>query len=122
MKKDITAIELAKKIYEKRKVFFDEAEKHLKTVAERAKELLPDAKVYLFGSYYRGDHHPALSDIDVAVVSPLVPENATERARLKLKIIEGYEFSPLEVHLLNLQSGISTETSQETSSGSSKQL
>ncbi len=100
MKRNITAVELAKEIYEKRKVFFDEAEKHLKTVAERAKELLPDAKVYLFGSYYRGDYHPALSDIDVAVVSPLVPESATERAKLKLKIIDGYNFSPLEVHLL----------------------
>ena len=100
MKKDITAVELAREIYERRKAFFDEAEKHLKVVAEKARELLPGAKVYLFGSYYRGDHHPALSDIDVAVVSPLVPENATERAKLKLKIIEGYEFSPLELHLL----------------------
>ncbi len=100
MKRNITAVELAKEIYERRKAFFDEAEKHLKVVADRARELLPGSKVYLFGSYYRGDYHPALSDIDVAVVSPLVPENATERTKHKLKIIEGYEFSPLEVHLL----------------------
>ena len=100
MKKNITAVELAKKIYEKRKAFFDEAEKHLKVIADRARELLPGAKVYLFGSYYRGDYHPALSDIDVAIVSPLIPESATERAKLKLKIIDGYNFSPLEVHLL----------------------
>ena len=40
------------------------------------------------------------SDIDVAIVSPLIPESATERAKLKLKIIDGYNFSPLEVHLL----------------------
>jgi len=100
LKKKKTAVEVVKEIYLKRKAFFDEAERHLKVVSERAKEILPDSKVYLFGSFVRGDYHPALSDIDVAVVSPSAPERPSERTKLKLKILEGYDFSPVELHIL----------------------
>lgn len=41
-----------------------------------------------------------LSDIDVAVVSQKVPEKPIERVRIKLKLKDGFDTSPLEIHLL----------------------
>ncbi|MEM4949565.1 MAG: nucleotidyltransferase domain-containing protein [Candidatus Jordarchaeales archaeon] len=93
-------VELARRIYEKRKGFFERWEKYVEEVKVRAMSLLPEVKVYVFGSVVRGDYHPMFSDVDVAVVSPGVPEEATERTKVRLKLTEGFDDSSLEVHLL----------------------
>jgi len=98
--KKIEPVELAKFIYEKRKEYFDNLEYYLKIIKQRVKELLPDAKVYLFGSVVTGDYHPALSDIDIAIVSENIPEKAIERARIRIKLLEDLDYHPFEIHLL----------------------
>ncbi|GEM_PF-397969 len=98
--KKITPVELAKAIAEKRRAFFRELDAHLSEVKERAKSILPGASVYLFGSVYRGDYSPVLSDVDVAVVSENVPEDPEKRAKLKLDILGKLHASPIELHLL----------------------
>ncbi|MEM3869081.1 MAG: nucleotidyltransferase domain-containing protein [Candidatus Jordarchaeales archaeon] len=93
-------VEFAKRIYEKRRSVFERWEEYVEKVKERGTRLLPETKVYVFGSVVREDYHPMLSDIDVAVVSPGVPEGAAERVRVKLKLTEGFDESSLEIHLL----------------------
>ncbi|MEO2083846.1 MAG: nucleotidyltransferase domain-containing protein [Desulfurobacteriaceae bacterium] len=97
--KKITPVELAKAIAEERKAFFRNLDVYLLEVKERAKTILPDASVYLFGSVYRGDYSPVLSDVDVAVVSENVPEDPEKRAKLKLNILGKLHTSPIELHL-----------------------
>lgn len=97
------AIEFAIKIFEKRKRYFENKDFYLKLIKDRAIKTLPDAKIYLFGSVVEGNYHPAVSDIDVAVVSQEIPDDAGERAKIRLKLKEGFEFSPFEVHLLTLK-------------------
>ena len=41
-----------------------------------------------------------LSDIDVAIVSNNMPEDANERVRIRLKLLESFEFSPFEIHII----------------------
>jgi len=94
------AIELARKMHEKRKKYFDELDGYLSVIKSRVKKLIPDCEVYLFGSVVEKKVHP-LSDIDVAIVSDNIPKKPKEIAELKLKILEGFEFSPFELHLLS---------------------
>jgi predicted nucleotidyltransferase len=101
--KKISSLEIAKSVTERNEHFFKNADRYLKLIYRASREELPDAKVYLFGSFYRGDYHPYLSDIDVAVVSEKLPERPSEISILKNKIlrragIEGY--SPFQLHLL----------------------
>ena len=98
--KKLNPAEFAKILYERRKKYFDNLDHYLKIIKERVSKLLPDAKLYIFGSVVKGNYHPMLSDIDIAIVSDKIPKSANERAKLRLKIIEGFELSPFELHLL----------------------
>jgi len=103
MAKKITPAALAKRIYLKRKAFFEKLPEHIEEVKLRAKALLPDSLIYLFGSVYRGDYSVALSDVDIAVVSGALPESPDERAKLKIEILRELHGSPIELHLLTPQ-------------------
>ena len=94
------AVELAKKVHERRKRYFDDLESHLNFVKKQIGEIFPDAKIYLFGSVVEGKVHPH-SDIDLAVVTKNIPENVKELAIIKIKILKGLEFSPFELHILS---------------------
>jgi len=99
----LTPLEIAKSIAEENERFFKDADKYLKLIYRAAKEELPDARVYLFGSFYRGDYNPYLSDIDVAIVSEAIPESPSEISLLKGKILKkvGIEvYSPFQLHIL----------------------
>ena len=100
MAERISSVALAKRLYLKRKAFFEGLPENLKVIRERALSLLPSSSVYLFGSVFRGEHSVALSDVDIAVVSEAVPENPDERARLKIEILGELHGSPIELHLL----------------------
>ncbi len=93
------AVELAKRIYDRRRKYFENLDHYLGVISDRVRKLLPDARVYLFGSVVEGRIHP-LSDIDVAIVSKNAPKKVSEIAKLKLKVLEGFEFSPFELHIL----------------------
>jgi len=103
MNKRPTPLELAKFMAEENRKFFENAEEYLNLIYKAAKEELPDAKVYLFGSFYRGDYHPCLSDIDVAVVSEKVPKSPSKISLIKGRILKkaGMElYSPFQLHVL----------------------
>ena len=93
------AVNLAKRVYERRK-FFEDIDFYLDLIKRRVKEVFPDAKVYLFGSVVEGKMHPH-SDIDVAIVTNSAPKKVSEIAKIKVKVLEGLEFSPFELHVLS---------------------
>ncbi len=96
------AIDLAKLAYERRKRYFDNWRRYAEVVKRVAEAELGEVEVYVFGSVVRGEAHPALSDIDVLVVSPRMPESNEERARIRAKIDEELgPFNPFEVHLVS---------------------
>ena len=93
-------VEVAIRIYERKKKYFNNLEAYLDVIKEKTLEILPDAKIYLFGSVVERKIHP-FSDIDIAIVSDRIPESADERAGVKIKILEGFDiFTPFEFHLL----------------------
>jgi len=94
------AVELAKKIYERRKKYFENISFYLEQIKKRAKVIFPDAKIYLFGSVVEGKTHPR-SDIDVAIVTNKVPKSVEDLAKIKVKVLEDLEFSPFELHILS---------------------
>ncbi|MEM2122149.1 MAG: nucleotidyltransferase domain-containing protein [Candidatus Bathyarchaeia archaeon] len=74
---------------------------YMPRIAEAAKRLMPDARIYIFGSIAKGDAVGG-SDIDVLIVSRDMPKTNIERARIKLKIGELSNLpwhSPFELHL-----------------------
>jgi predicted nucleotidyltransferase len=71
-------------------------------IAREFYEVLPDAKVYVFGSAVRGDI-TAGSDVDILVVSDRLAGGALARARLKVRAEERAglpEYHPFEIHLV----------------------
>lgn len=82
-----------------RKKFLAEWREHVKRLAEGARRLLGEARVLAFGSVVRGDWCVE-SDVDVLIVSPGVPEDAVERVKMKMRLMELLEVhAPLELHL-----------------------
>lgn len=76
-------------------------EVYVKKLSEAAKHLLPDARVYVFGSVVE-DRLTGGSDVDVLVVSHTLPKSELERADLKLKLEELVglpTYHPFEIHL-----------------------
>jgi len=89
--------ELLKEREERLKIFKNYRE-YVKIIRKIARELLGDVKVYVFGSVVRGDYHPILSDIDVAVVTSC----QDRRKHLKLKAEVARLFGDIfEIHVLN---------------------
>lgn len=76
---------------------------YMAKIAEAAKTLIPDAKIYIFGSIVKRDAVGG-SDIDVLIASKNMPKTNIERAKIKLKIEELSNLpshSPFELHLAN---------------------
>jgi predicted nucleotidyltransferase len=70
-------------------------------VANAAKTIMPDARVYVFGSVIRGGATGG-SDVDMLIVSQNVPRKVLERSRIKVKIedMAGLPiYHPFEIHL-----------------------
>lgn len=76
---------------------FREYLKYAKRIKEVAQEMLGDAKVYVFGSVVRGDYHPMLSDIDVAVVTKC----KDRRKHLEFKVRVARISDVFEIHVLS---------------------
>ncbi len=76
---------------------------YLSRIADSIKKVLPDARIYVFGSVIRGEAVGG-SDVDILVVSKNVPNSNIERAKLKRRIEElsGLPvYHPFEFHLAN---------------------
>ncbi|MEM0480607.1 MAG: nucleotidyltransferase domain-containing protein [Candidatus Aenigmatarchaeota archaeon] len=99
------AFKLAKKFIELREKAVENAEKNIKKISENAKKILKDAKVYVFGSYVKGNFKPYWSDIDILIVSDEVKnKTAGERVKIKRKIKEGINYSFIfQIHLVSYE-------------------
>ncbi len=72
-------------------------------LAATVKNVLPDSRIYVFGSVVKGEA-TAGSDIDVLIVSKSVPKSGLERAALKVKIEESAAlppYHPFELHIVD---------------------
>jgi predicted nucleotidyltransferase len=82
-----------------RKKYLDNYMFYAKMIKKKAKELLDDAEVYVFGSVVRGNYNP-MSDIDIMIVSEKFPDNIIEQAKIKAKILEDFEPGIFQIHLV----------------------
>ena len=76
---------------------------YVKKIAKAFKKELPDAEIYIFGSVIEG-REVGGSDVDILVVSNLLPSSNLERAKLKAKIEKDLKlplYHPFEMHLAN---------------------
>ncbi len=74
----------------------------VRRIARVARELIPDAEVYVIGSIIRGDYTGG-SDVDVLIVSPNAPKTLLSRAKVKVLIEERLNlphYHPFEIHVL----------------------
>ncbi|MEZ0345634.1 MAG: nucleotidyltransferase domain-containing protein [Infirmifilum sp.] len=74
---------------------------YIPLIVKAVRSLLPDAKVYVFGSVVRGEAVGG-SDVDILIVSSKVPESNLERARLKTELEEVLNlplYHPFQFHL-----------------------
>lgn len=85
-------------MWEKRKEELEKLWEVLERIKARAKELDPDAVVYVFGSFARGSPRPD-SDVDVLVVTRAA---STEQGRIYVRAELGRvlsPYSPVELHV-----------------------
>jgi len=95
---NILKMDLAKK----RASMLNDWKSFLPSIAEAIREVLPDARIYVFGSAARGDITGA-SDVDILVISSRIPKRALERAKIKVRIEEIANlpyYHPFEFHLV----------------------
>jgi predicted nucleotidyltransferase len=81
-----------------RKEYLDNYLIYAREIKERAKKLLGDVKVFVFGSVVSGDYNP-MSDIDILIISDNIPEGAIEQAKIKVLLTEGYKPGVFQIHL-----------------------
>lgn len=95
------AFEVVKRRAERAAPYFAAPERYLKRLGEVLRERgWRDFRIYLFGSIVEGRAYPGVSDIDVVVVSPEVPESVHERSRIWIEFLRtiGDLAAPFEVH------------------------
>ncbi len=83
---------------EKRLKIFRNYKDYAKIVKKIAEEILGDVKVYVFGSVVRGDYHPILSDIDIAIITNC--SDIEKHLKLKAKVARLFE-DIFEIHVLS---------------------
>jgi len=80
---------------------------YINSIVEAVKSVLPDSKIYVFGSVVKGESTGG-SDVDILVVSERIPRNNLERAGLKIRIEELSNlppYHPFEFHLADREEG-----------------
>lgn len=75
--------------------------KYVEVIAKAFREVLPDARIYVFGSVVSG-RVVGSSDVDVLVVTGQLPMSHLERAKIKALVEEKCglpHYHPFEIHL-----------------------
>ena len=95
-----THIEILKEIGEERKKFFINYKKYSSEIKNKAKQLLGEVKVLVFGSVIKNSYNIVNSDIDILIISDRLPEKSEERSRIKVEIKSVLPpFNPFQIHL-----------------------
>jgi predicted nucleotidyltransferase len=74
----------------------------LPSIVEAIRQVLPDARIYIFGSAVRGDMTGA-SDVDILITLSRILKRALERAKIKVRIEDIAKlpyYHPFEFHLV----------------------
>ncbi|MEM2234267.1 MAG: nucleotidyltransferase domain-containing protein [Desulfurococcaceae archaeon] len=98
----ITLIDLELEYVEKVKNYLRDAEIYLEKIKKVCKELDPDCRLIVFGSYVRGSITPS-SDIDVLLITKYA-KNTSYRGKLLAAIAReiGFE-NPFEIHIVTME-------------------
>ena len=75
---------------------------YAKEIKKMAKEMLPDAKLFIFGSLLQQESAPG-SDIDILIISSQIPTDLFAQAKIKVSIKTKFPDSPFELHLVTSQ-------------------
>jgi hypothetical protein len=92
--------EIVLKEARERQRYLQNYQKYVKQIKKRAKALLGEVKVIVFGSILKGNYNP-MSDIDILVVSKKAPSNIMDQARIKAKLLKGFKPGIFQIHLVS---------------------
>jgi predicted nucleotidyltransferase len=83
-----------------RERYIKNVKKYLQIIKKRAKKILgEDTRVYLFGSFLKGNFGPN-SDIDILVVSSRAPVESGKKSEILVHLKRGFSaYNPFEIHL-----------------------
>jgi predicted nucleotidyltransferase len=97
-----TLVDILIERQKRKEKYFKRWKFYLKKIKREAKKILgKKTKVFIFGSFVRGDFGPQ-SDIDVLIISENLPDDFDERAKIRTKIKSKVgTFSPFQLHLTN---------------------
>lgn len=79
--------------------------KYIVRIYSVVKSILPDARLYVFGSFVKGEAVGG-SDVDVLIVSENIPKSNFEKAKIKVKIEELANLPlhhPFEFHIVSTE-------------------
>ena len=93
-------MEFLRKVYERRKKYFENLEWYLDKIKEIVKKEVGDAEIYLYGSVLEGSYSIGLSDIDVAIVSDVFKDRDRKLDFFGRMLGEFFD-SPFEFHVLS---------------------
>lgn len=84
---------------DKQKKYFESPLKYAQKIKKISSDILPQAKIYLFGSSVYGKAVPG-SDIDLLVVSAKIAKKQLDQAKIKVKLYQTVgKDAPFEIHL-----------------------
>jgi len=83
-----------------REKYIKNIKKYLNIIKKRAKKILgKDIKIYLFGSFLKGNFGPN-SDIDILIVSSKAPIEVRKKSEILIYLKRGFSpYHPFEIHL-----------------------
>jgi predicted nucleotidyltransferase len=94
--------EIALEFVREREETFRNAWETIKKIKEASIEILQEARVYIFGSFARGDYNIYFSDIDILIVSDKVSGKMEERAGIIVEIRKRANANSIfQIHLVN---------------------
>jgi len=82
----------------KKQKYFKNYIRYAKIISQRAKRILNDAEVIIFGSIVKGNYSIE-SDIDILIISKKIPESLFEQTKFKDKLLKRFNANPFELHL-----------------------
>ncbi len=93
-------IQILKEIKDEREKFFQNYRYYALKIKEKAKKILKDVNIIVFGSIVKGNWHPLNSDIDILIISENLPNDWDKRRIIKNKIKSVLPSSnPFQIHL-----------------------
>ncbi len=95
-------VERRLELIERELPYFEDPGRYLVLLRDMARERWGEARVFIFGSWVRGEARPGKSDIDVAVVSPRAPQRVHEKSEFIYEFLRriGDLTAPFEIHVL----------------------